>query len=165
MARKTTPQAFASLVAAARRLIPQVAITTDVIAGFPGETEAEFAETLAFVEQIGFAGGHIFTYSAREGTAAARMPAQVPAPLRKERNARLRQVIARSADRYRQSFLGQALPVLWEEANPAVDSTWEMSGLTGNYLRITTRSPENLWNRITPVRLTQTTQNGLVGFI
>ena len=85
MRRKTTPEDFARLVEAARRLIPGVAITTDVIAGFPGEDESEFAESLAFVQAMRFAGGHVFTYSARPGTVAARQAAQVPHALRKER--------------------------------------------------------------------------------
>ena len=163
MARKTSPQAFASLVAAARRMIPGAAITTDVITGFPGENEAEFAETLAFVEQMGFAGGHVFTYSARSGTAAARMPAQVPVQLRKERNAQLRQVFAQTARRYQQSFVGQTRTVLWEEAIPSAESGWEMSGLTDNYLRLSAHSSENLWNRLTPVYLEEFTENGLRG--
>lgn len=163
MARKTTPAAFASLVSAARRQIPGAAITTDVIAGFPGESEAEFAETLAFVEQMDFAGGHAFTYSARSGTAAARMPSQVPVQLRKERNARLRQAFAASARRYQESFIDQTLPVLWEEAHPADEAGWEMSGLTVNYLRVTARSSENLWNQITPVHLEQLRGDGLQG--
>src|SRR5690606_5755147 len=112
MARKTTPESFARLVAAAREAIPQVAITTDIITGFPGETEAEFAETLAFVRQMGFAGGHVFTYSAREGTAAARMAGQVPHALRKERNAQVRAVLNEASASYRAQFVGQELPVL-----------------------------------------------------
>ncbi len=78
MARKTTPESFAELVAAARLAIPDIAITTDIITGFPGESEVEFQESLAFVRQMHFAGGHVFTYSARPGTAAARLPDQVP---------------------------------------------------------------------------------------
>jgi threonylcarbamoyladenosine tRNA methylthiotransferase MtaB len=163
MARKTSPSAFTSLVEAARRSIPDVAVTTDIIAGFPGESEDEFAETLAFVEQLGFAGGHVFTYSARSGTVAARMPAQVPVPLRKERNARLRRVLAESARCYQQSFLGQTMPVLWEQAVPTGERAWEVNGLTGNYLRVTTQSSENLWNCITSVRLDESLENGLQG--
>jgi threonylcarbamoyladenosine tRNA methylthiotransferase MtaB len=163
MARKTSPQAFASLVAAARRLISGAAITTDVITGFPGENDAEFAETLAFVEQMGFAGGHVFSYSARAGTAAARMPAQVPVQLRKERNAQLRQVFAQSAQRYQRSFLGKTLTVLWEEAIPAGENAWQMSGLTGNYLRLSAHSSENLWNQLTPVYIDEFVDNGLRG--
>ena len=73
MRRKTTPGSFAALVQSARAAIPEVAITTDIIVGFPGETEAEFSETLEFVKGMNFAGGHVFTYSARPGTPAARM--------------------------------------------------------------------------------------------
>jgi threonylcarbamoyladenosine tRNA methylthiotransferase MtaB len=90
MARKVTPRSFADLLRAARAAIPDVAITTDLIAGFPGESEAEFSETLEFVEKMKFSGGHIFTYSARTGTAAAKMPGQVPPQVRKNRNAILR---------------------------------------------------------------------------
>ena len=79
MARRTTPRSFRLLLEAARDLIPEVAITTDVIAGFPGETEAEFEESLAFVREMEFAGGHAFTYSPRPGTAAARRPDQIAA--------------------------------------------------------------------------------------
>ena len=108
MARKTTQASFRTLVHAARAACPDIAITTDLIAGFPGETEAEFVETLAFVDEIAFAGGHVFTYSPRPGTAAAKMPGQVSPPLRRERNARLRAVIEASASRYRTQFLQTA---------------------------------------------------------
>lgn len=165
MARKTTPQAFNNLVAAARRIIPGLSITTDVIAGFPGESETEFDETLTYVEQMGFAGGHVFTYSGRDGTAAARMPDQVPAQLGKERSARLRQVFERSASKYQQSCLGQTRPVLWEHAVRSGETTWQMSGLTNNYLRVTTLSSENLWNHITPFHLEEITAKGLIGHI
>ncbi len=153
MARKTTPESFQALVSAARRAIPDVAVTTDVIAGFPGENEAEFAESLDFVRALGFAGGHVFTYSARPGTAAARMPDQVPHPLRKARGAQLRAALAESAQEYSARFLGAALPVLWESATALGPEGWELNGLTGNYLRVRACAPQRLWNEITPVRL------------
>jgi threonylcarbamoyladenosine tRNA methylthiotransferase MtaB len=165
MARKTTPTGYANLVAAARRMIPGVAITTDIIAGFPGESEAEFNETLTFVEQMGFAGGHVFTYSARAGTAAARMLDQVPAQLAKERSARVRLVLARSARQYQQSCLGQTRPVLWEHTVQSGETTWQISGLTNNYLRVTALSSENLWNQITPFHLEEITAVGLSGHV
>jgi threonylcarbamoyladenosine tRNA methylthiotransferase MtaB len=165
MARKITPQAFDSLVAAARRIIPGVAITTDVIAGFPGESETEFDETLTFVEQMGFAGGHVFNYSARTGTAAACMPDQVPAQLGKDRSAHLRQVFARSARQYQQSCLGQTRPVLWEHVVQSGETAWQMSGLTNNYLRVVTLSSQNLWNHITPFHLEEITARGLIGHL
>lgn len=163
MARKTTPAGFASLVQAARRMAPDIAITTDLIAGFPGEDQAEFEESLAYVASQEFAGGHVFTYSSREGTAAAGMPGQVPNALRKERNARLRGVLADGAAAYRRRFVGQVLPVLWESAAALGPDGWTMSGLTGNYLRVNAHAPEHLWNRITPVRLEQLREEGFWG--
>lgn len=160
MARKTTPEAFVRLVEAARRAIPDVAITTDIIVGFPGETEAEFAESLAFVEAMAFAGGHVFTYSERPGTAAAQMPNPVPHAVRKERNARMRAVLEASARRYRQRFLGRTLTVLWESALALGPEGWTLQGLTDNYLRVRATAPANLWNRLTPVRLTRLLPEG-----
>jgi threonylcarbamoyladenosine tRNA methylthiotransferase MtaB len=154
MVRKTTPPAFRKLVQAACQAIPGVAITTDIIAGFPGESEAEFAESLAFVEEMQFADGHVFTYSARPDTAAARMRDQVPVLLRKQRNARLRDALADSNRTYRAAFLDHVLPVLWESAASLGPQGWEMSGLTDNYLRVNAHAPRALWNTITPVRLT-----------
>lgn len=163
MARKTTPEAFAGLVKAAREAIPGVAITTDVIVGFPGESEAEYNASLDFVAAMQFAGGHVFSYSARPGTAAARMPAQVPHLLRKERNAQMRAVLAESALRYQNSFLGVVLPVLWESATALGPEGWQVSGLTDNYLRVSARAPQSCWNRITPVRLLAQGTDSLLG--
>jgi threonylcarbamoyladenosine tRNA methylthiotransferase MtaB len=163
MARKTTPEAFASLLASARTAIPSVAITTDIMAGFPGEDEAEFAESLAFVQAMQFAAGHVFTFSERPGTAAVRLPAQVPHPVRKLRSAQMRQALAESAAAYRARFVGCTLPVLWESTQGLGPQGWELSGLTDNYLRVTAQFPEPLWNRITEVTLTGMTEDGLQG--
>lgn len=163
MQRKTTPQGFSDLVAAARAAIPGVAITTDVIVGFPGESEAEFEESLALVAGLRLAGGHVFTYSARSGTPAARLPDQVPPPVRKERSARMRGVLAGAAQEYQQAFVGRVLPVLWETATALGPEGWDLSGLTDNYLRVHARAPRHLWNRITPVRLTDIQGEALWG--
>ena len=165
MARKTTPGAFTELVEAARAAIPDAAITTDVITGFPGESEAEFAESLAFVRQIGFAGGHVFTYSARPGTAAAQMPNQVPHPVRKTRNAQMRAAFSEASLAYRTRFLGQSLPVLWERATPVGTESWIMSGLTDNYLRVSALAHKRIWNQIALVELTGLTERGMAGQI
>ena len=165
MARKTRPDAFAALVAAARAAIPDVAITTDIIVGFPGEDEAEFTESLAFVHAIQFAGGHVFTYSERPGTAAARMTPRVPHPIRKERNARMRTVLDEAAAIYQRRFMEKELGVLWESATTLGPQGWELSGLTDNYLRVSTLSPRRLWNKISPVRLTAITAEGIQGII
>lgn len=165
MARKTTPESFAALVTAARAAIPGVAITTDIITGFPGETEAEFVESLAFVEALNFAGGHVFTYSARNGTAAARMPGQIPVAIRKSRNAQMRSVLASASLAYQSKFIGHVLPVLWESATKLGPQDWLMSGLTDNYLRVTAQAPRQLWNQVVPVRLTSLSDTGLQGKI
>lgn len=163
MARKTTPAAFAALVSAARSAIPDLAITTDLIVGFPGETEAEFAESLAYVRQVGFAGGHVFPYSARPGTAAARMPGQVKNALRKQRSSLLRAVLDESAAAYQAAFIGQVLPVLWESATGLGPQGWQVSGLTDNYLRVRALAPRRLWNQITPVRLSAAAGGEFIG--
>lgn len=153
MRRNTTRDEFRALVASARAVMPDVAITTDIIAGFPGETEEEFAETLKFVREIGFAGGHIFTYSPREGTPAARMKGQLEKKTRKARNAALRDAFAEMGAVYRDRFIGETISVLWESSLQASESGWLMSGLTGNYLRVHATLPEPRWNQVDQIRL------------
>lgn len=165
MARKITPEAYKTLVAQARAAIPGAAITTDIIAGFPGETETEFYESVKFVKEMNFAGGHVFSYSARPGTAAARLPGQIPHLVCKQRNAEMRQTLADGAHTYRIRQLKQELEVLWESATQQSLNQWEMSGLSDNYLRVAARSSSPCWNQIMPVYITETTQDGLVGEI
>jgi threonylcarbamoyladenosine tRNA methylthiotransferase MtaB len=165
MARKTTPAAFKALIDAARTAVPDVAITTDLIAGFPGEDEIEFQESIEFTRSMQFAGGHVFTYSARPGTAASRMVGQVHHQKRKDRNARLRAVLDESAAAYRDRFLGRELPVLWESVTTLEPEIWHMNGLTDNYLRVHAKAPRHLWNRITNVRLTSASASGLQGIL
>lgn len=165
MARKTTPESFRELVAAARAVMPEVAVTTDVIAGFPGETEDEFAETLTFIQEMDFAGGHVFTYSSRPGTAAARMKNQIPMDVRKRRNAILREAFEHSARAYRTRFLGHTLPVLWESALENGPQGWRMSGLTDTYLRVAAHMSRPLWNEISLVRLEAVTADGVTGAV
>ncbi len=165
MARKVTPASFARLVEAARRVVPDLAVTTDVIAGFPGETDDEFAESLAFVRSMRFAGGHVFTFSPRPGTAAARYPDQVLSAVRKERNALLRSVLAELAEKFRREFIGQTLPVLWELSGGLGPDGWKMEGLTDNYLRVFARSSEKRWNQISQVEIKINSKDGLLGQI
>jgi threonylcarbamoyladenosine tRNA methylthiotransferase MtaB len=153
------------LVQLSRKAIPDVAITTDVIVGFPGETEEEFNESLSFVDAMQLAGGHVFAYSARPGTAAARMPGQVPHSQRKERSSKMRDVLDKSAAAYQSSFLHQTVSVLWENIKEVGPQGWLVSGLTDNYLRISTQAPQDLWNQITPVHVTGVTRHGLMGII
>jgi len=153
MARKITPQSFRRLVETARRVLPGVAISTDIIAGFPGESDEEFAETLAFVTEMQFAAAHVFTYSPRPGTPAARMKNHLPLDVKKERGAQLRQVTALSAAAYRAGFVGKTLPVLWESVSERGALGWQMEGLSGNYLRVAAFAPQPRWNQIDAVQL------------
>jgi len=165
MARKTTPDSFRELVSAARDVNPDVAITTDIIAGFPGETENEFAETLGFVKEINFAGGHVFTYSPRPNTGASRMKGQVKPELRKKRNHVLHDVLEESSKSYREKFVGQSMSVLWESTSEMGERGWQMEGLTENYLRVSAFAPSPRWNELDVVQLNQTGENGLKGEI
>jgi threonylcarbamoyladenosine tRNA methylthiotransferase MtaB len=165
MARKVTPRSYADLINAAREAIPQVSITTDLIAGFPGETETEFAETMEFVERMSFSGGHVFTYSARPGTAAAGMAGQVAHAIRKSRNAALRDLLSRSAQIYAERFLLKSLPVLWETCKDQRDGTCLLEGLTDNYLHVSARSPQPRWNQIDTVCIRSMDAAGLIGEI
>ena len=165
MARNTTPEKFSRLISAARQACPDIAITTDLITGFPGETEYEFNETIEFVRSMSFSGGHVFTYSARPGTAAENMPDQVDFPIRKERNAKLRQLLADSSQTYRNRFLNQTLSVLWETVTRMDSERWHLHGLSDNYLRVHAHARKNLWNQITPVRASSWDEKGLKGHL
>jgi threonylcarbamoyladenosine tRNA methylthiotransferase MtaB len=165
MARKTTPASFRELVTAARQIMPEAAITTDVIAGFPGETDEEFAESLEFIREMDFAGGHAFTYSSRPGTGAARLGGQVRHEVRKERNAVLRGIFEAGAKAFRQQFVGQETSVLWESVTQMDGQGWQMEGLTGNYLRVTALAPQPRWNMLDRVALIRRTPAGLTGEI
>jgi threonylcarbamoyladenosine tRNA methylthiotransferase MtaB len=165
MRRKTTPASFAALVQSARAAIPGVALTTDIIVGFPGETETEFSETVEFAQSMNFAGGHVFTYSARPGTPAARMHSQVRPEIRKERNAVLRAVLEDSARVYQSGFLQHTLPVLWEASSRLTEAGWILEGLTDNYLRVTAVAPAPRWNQMDDVQLVSIEGDGMKGII
>ena len=165
MARKTTPVSFRKLVAAARDAIPDVAITTDIIAGFPGETEYEFAESLAFVQEMDFAGGHVFTYSARPGTGAARMKGQVGPEIRKKRNHILHDALEECTKSYREKFVGRKSSVLWESTSEMEERGWYMEGHTENYLRVRALAGSPRWNEMDKVLLLAQTESGMMGEI
>nr|HID14294.1 MiaB/RimO family radical SAM methylthiotransferase [Anaerolineae bacterium] len=159
MGRRITTAEFARLVEVARAAIPDLAVTTDVIVGFPGETCAAFRASYDFVAGMEFARLHVFPYSPRPGTAAARLPDQVPRQVRRARACAMRELGAEQASRFRQRFVGREMAVLWEQRRH--DGLW--TGLTDNYLRVVTRAEGNLCNRLTATRLL-TVQNGyLVG--
>lgn len=158
MARRCTVASFRQLAADARAAIPNLIITTDLIVGFPGESDGDFEEGLHFVEEMRFAHAHIFPFSARTGTAAAEFDGQVKKAVKRERSRRMHQVAARSGQLERARYVGATRPVLWEGAGQQLTDqadTLLWSGLTDNYLRVTAQAPAgtDLSNRITPVRL------------
>ena len=165
MGRRITPEAYANLLQQARAIIPDVAITTDIITGFPGETETEFSKSAAFIENMDFANGHVFTFSARPGTAAEHLPGQVPHNTAKQRNARIRGILLESSSGYHASQLGKYLPVLWEKVSPNTGGQWELSGLSDNYLRVRASSPIPCQNEVMDVHITGLSNGELVGEI
>jgi threonylcarbamoyladenosine tRNA methylthiotransferase MtaB len=163
MGRRITPKSYANLIQQARAIISDVALTTDIITGFPGETETEFSESVVFIKQMDFAKGHVFTYSARPGTVAAQLPDQIPHKISKQRNARMRGILLESSSAYQTRQLGQHLHVLWEKATPIAGGQWELSGLTDNYLRVRANSPTPYRNEIMDVCITGINNSELVG--
>jgi threonylcarbamoyladenosine tRNA methylthiotransferase MtaB len=165
MRRNTTTESFRELIRSARELIPNVAITTDIIAGFPGETEDEFTETVDFVREMNFAGGHVFTFSPRPGTGAAKMKGQIQPQVRKKRNQILRGVLEESAASYREKFIGQTMSVLWESTSAMGERGWQMEGWTENYLRVQAFTASPRWNEVDKVLLTEACGDILQGVI
>lgn len=165
MRRNTTTESFRALIHSAREVIPDVAITTDIIAGFPGETDDEFAHTLDFVNEMNFAGGHVFTYSPRPGTGAAKMRGQIQPEARKKRNHILHDALDESAKSYREKFIGREISVLWESTSEMGERGWQMEGFTENYLRAQAYAPEPRWNEIDRVVLTHCESNQMRGTI
>jgi threonylcarbamoyladenosine tRNA methylthiotransferase MtaB len=154
---------YKKAVSLIRKTVPDVAITTDVMVGFPGESIEEFEESYLFCKEIDFADIHVFTYSPRPGTLAARMPGQVSDKLKKERSQRMLQLAKEGANRFRKRFLGRELKVLWE--NEVTSGSGVYSGLSHNYIRVFTESSETLTNQLRSVRVVRTDNQGLWGDI
>ena len=159
MRRRYTKAQYAAAVDDLRRRIPGVAITTDVIAGFPGETDAEFDEGYDFCRSTRFAAMHVFPYSNRKGTSAEKLAGQVGEPAKKERVRRLIELGDDLSRDFRSSFIGSETDVLWE--TQPEDGVWE--GLTDTYVRVRARSDRNSYNQLTPVRITGLSNEGLTG--
>jgi threonylcarbamoyladenosine tRNA methylthiotransferase MtaB len=141
--------------------MPDAAIGTDVIVGFPGETEGEFEISSAFVREMAFMKLHVFRYSPRAGTAAARMPGQVPEEIKKERSAQLLALSDENAQRFFERFVGREVKVLWEQVSGASEAGFHNTGLTDNYLPVEMEAPTVLTNTITTVRLAATAGHAL----
>lgn len=149
MNRKYDKALYLEKIREIRKVFPHAGLTTDVIVGFPGETEEDFRETLAFVEEVRFSKIHIFPYSKREGTPAALFRNQVPPSIKKDRAARLaeREIALRHA--FMDRMEGEEVRVLFEEGG----DKGNMEGYTGNYLRVRMKRKETWVNRIISGRI------------
>lgn len=137
MARRCKTEEFAHLVEQARTTIPHFNITTDIIVGFPGETEQEWHESLTYIEQIGFGHIHIFAYSPREGTKAANLPNQVDQTVKRQRSRQLHELAETMKEAFIHKNLGQQVPVLWEGQTETLENgKVRYFGYTPNYLRV-----------------------------
>lgn len=150
---------FTQLLQQIRAQVPDVAITTDIIVGFPGETEEDFATTLAFAEKCGFAKMHIFPYSKRKGTPAEKMPNQVDEAVKGERAARLAAVDEKLHQAMLKQMVGKTEEVLFEQPVDAV----HMEGLCGPYLRVVVPGTSELANTIANVKITGIVDDWLTG--
>jgi threonylcarbamoyladenosine tRNA methylthiotransferase MtaB len=157
MARRCRSADYRRLIEQARSQVADFNVTTDIIVGFPGETEQEWRQTLEFVEQIGFSHLHIFAYSPRQGTKAAQLPDPVSRELKRERSETLHALGQRMKQQILERQLGRTLPVLVEGSG---ETGW--SGYTPNYLRVGITVPAglNLSNRIVEIELTGLNVNG-----
>jgi len=150
MHRKYRPKHYEDRLLKARRLMPDAGIGADVMVGFPGETDAEFEESRAFIESLPFTYLHVFTYSERPGTPAAESAQQVPIPLRKERNRVLRELSERKHLEFRRSMIGHTLSAV----------TLTEGALSSNFLKVELAAPRPA-NCLVDVRIGGVSGNGL----
>jgi len=169
MGRRCRAVGFRALVTEARARIPGLLVTTDLIAGFPGETEADHAATLAFIEEVGIAGVHAFAYSPRPGTAAATLADQVPVAVARRRRAEIAACAGRLQRAALDAAVGQIHPVLLEgvarhraAAPHGIAPAATHGGYTPHYLRVEIAAPagQTLAHRILPVRITGVAPTG-----
>ncbi|MDE5782336.1 MAG: MiaB/RimO family radical SAM methylthiotransferase, partial [Lachnospiraceae bacterium] len=152
MNRKYTTSEYLEGCRCIRNIFPNAAITTDIIVGFPGETETEFNTTLSFAREVGFAEIHVFKYSKRQGTVAAAMENQVDDLLKADRSRKLIELEYELRKDYRNRFFGENKDVLFEQSE-IIDGTQYYTGFTKEYVKIAAASKENLANRIIDIKV------------
>jgi len=161
MGRRYTPHQYRRLVENIKKMVPSVAITTDVMVGFPGETQRQFLNTYHFLREIGFSRLHTFRFSPRIETRAYSIQPRVEEKVKKERSKRLRELGENLAQNFASRFLGDTLRVLVEEK---VDpKTGLFSGYTDNYIRVSFKGGRELKNKLVMVRLVGANQGQVRG--
>ncbi len=158
MNRRYATADYARIVDYIRFEIPEAAITTDIIVGFPGETEQEFEESFDFCHEMQFSRIHVFAYSSREGTAAAQMPGQIKPPVKKQRSEKMLELARESLENYQLRFIGQTRMVLYEQQ---IDGL--CSGSTDTYIKVYSESTKDLANQLLPVKLIELNGEGVLG--
>ena len=166
MARRCKTQEFADIVQRLRAANPDMNITTDIIVGFPSETEEEWQESFEFIKTIGFGHIHIFTYSPREGTKASSLPNQINADIKKQRSQQLHQLASNLKQQFFADNIGKQFDILWEGySEPLANNQQRVFGYTPNYLRVSLdiHQEESLENKITPCQLSAVADGYIVG--
>lgn len=156
MRRQYDRRQYVELAERARAALPDLALTTDILVGFPGEDDARFVDTLALARDLDFAWMHVFRYSARPGTPAARMADQVPDATKAARSEMLRLLAVEGRARFHARFAGTVQDVLWEQ-----EQRGRWHGTTGNYLQVYARDAGDLRNQLTPALLGEPEGDGL----
>lgn len=156
MNRKYTTDEYFNIVEGLRKHFDNCAVTTDIMVGFPGETDEEFNKTLEFVKKVNFAEAHIFKYSRRKGTPADKMPEQVSPDVKDERSKQLFEITKKSHEEFLKSHIGKILEVLFETES---DGIYE--GKTGNYITVFAKSDENISSQYRNVLLEEV-KNGCI---
>lgn len=159
MNRKYTAQEYLDTLSKIRKAMPDCGITTDIICGFPGESDEEFNETMAFVDKAQFLKVHVFPYSERSGTVAAQME-QIPHPVRENRAAELSRKTEEIAKKVEDGFIGETLSILFEQSDEKYTE-----GLAGNYLRVFVPRDESLEGKIRSVKIKERKDTRLFGEI
>lgn len=163
MGRKYTTSEYKKIIERVRKYVEDVAITTDIMVGFPGETESEFDETYNFVKDIQFSKMHVFKYSRRAGTKAANYPDQIKNSVKEERSKILIKLSEECESEFYKRFLGSTLNVLFEQKVKELQGYVE--GLTDNYIRVAVKSDLNIKNKILPVKLVDVRKDFAIGNI
>lgn len=161
MNRKYTLQDYLAVIHKILKYLPNVGLGTDVIVGFPGETDAHFNNSFQFIESLPFGYLHVFTYSVRKGTLAAKLPNRVSKEIQMERSRILRKVGQLKKMHFNQQNEGKIHSVLFEQE----DAPGLISGLTDNYIRVKIKTNANILNEIYPVKLIKADQNFVRGEI
>jgi threonylcarbamoyladenosine tRNA methylthiotransferase MtaB len=159
MRRPVTQERFSQVLGMIREISPQTAISTDVISGFPGETDELFEESYKFIKECDFSSGHVFSFSPMPGTLADQMENQVQSSMIKTRSSRLLAHFKSQETAYKQGKVGQTAQVLFESKKVTLQGTY-YSGFSEDYQRIVCYSNENLLNQIREVRLVRLTERG-----